>query len=264
MVRYGVALSILLTSVHSFQNQQVLVTPSNNKLTKQRAIRVQRHVSTSSSQSEYNDGSFSDAFNSVTNAARESISSAVSDDSDADEAEIGLRKQMVENRMKTYKVALPLASSSLEGKSKVLSIGLCLRQISKGRSFASSCFNLDTLEFEEIGKSSSDSESIDEQSLSRRIDGNFQGLVVSSVTKGTAAWTGGVRPGDVLRTTSATMGRKMWPKSTIEGVRSAIQSRKAASGSIEMEFQRLGDVVDNQFELSLTKPIGLQMRGKSD
>jgi hypothetical protein len=267
MVRYGIALAVLLSaaSVHSFQNQHVLVRHSSERvLTKQRKMSVQRSVSSSSSHSEYNDGSLSDALNSVTNAARESISNAVADDPDADEAEIGLKKQMVEKRMKTYKVALPLASFSL-GTSKVLSIGLFLRQINKGRALVSSHLNLDTLAYEEFGASDSvgELELMDEQGLSRRIDGEFQGIVVSSVTKGSAAWTAGVRAGDILQTTSATMGSQMWPKSTVEGVRSAMQSRKSVSGSIEMAFQRLGNAVDNQFELSLTKPIGLQMKGKS-
>lgn len=268
MVRYGIALAVLLSaaSVHSFQNQHVLVRHSSERvLTKQRKMSVQRSVSSSSSHSEYNDGSLSDALNSVTNAARESISNAVADDPDADEAEIGLKKQMVEKRMKTYKVALPLASFSLEGTSKFLSIGLFLRQINKGRALVSSHLNLDTLAYEEFGASDSvgELELMDEQGLSRRIDGEFQGIVVSSVTKGSAAWTAGVRAGDILQTTSATMGSQMWPKSTVEGVRSAMQSRKSVSGSIEMAFQRLGNAVDNQFELSLTKPIGLQMKGKS-
>jgi hypothetical protein len=270
MIRYGIALAVLLSaaSVHSFQNQHLLVRHSRDRLlTKQKKMTVQRNVSSSSSPPEYNDGSLSDALNSVTNAARESISNAVADDTDADEAEIGLKKQMVQNRMKTYKVALPLASSSLEGTSKVLSIGLFLRQINKGRAFVSSHLNLDTLKYEEFGASDSvpagELELMDEQGFSRRIGGEFQGIVVSSVTKGSAAWTAGVRAGDILQTTSATMGSQMWPKSTTEGVRSAMQSRKAVSGSIEMAFQRLGNAVDNQFELSLTKPIGLQMKGKS-
>ena len=101
----------------------------------------------------------------------------------------------------------------------------------------------------------------DEQESSRRIDGEYQGTVVSSVLKGGAAWTAGVRAGDILQATSATMGNQMWPKSTVEGVRSAMQSRKATSSSIEMEFQRIGDAEDNQFELSLSKPIGMQLKG---
>jgi hypothetical protein len=268
MVKFGTALAVLLSaaSVYAFQNQHGLVSHSNDRLlSNQKKMTIQRSVSSSSSPPEYNDGSLSDALTSVTNAARESISNAVADDADADayEAQIGRKKQMVENRMKTYKVALPLASFS---QSKVLSIGLFLRQINKGRAFGSSHMNLDTLVYEEFGAFDSvgEREMMDEQGLSRRINGEFQGIVVSSVTKGSAAWTAGVRAGDVLQTTSATMGSQMWPKSTIEGVRSAMQSRKAVSGSIEMGFQRLGEAVDNQFELSLTKPIGLQMKGKNN
>lgn len=269
MVRFGVALSVVISaaSVHSFQGQPTLVRPLNNSLIgRRRVLRVQRFVSASSSHPEYSDSSISDTLNSVTNAARDSISNAVSDDPDSDEVEIAMRKQMVENRMKTYKVALPLASSYVEAKSPLLSMGLHLRQISKGRSLDDGHLNLDTLEVEDFRKIeiSNETESMDEQGLLRRIDGEFQGVVVSSVKKGSASWKAGVRAGDILQSTSATMGKKLWPKSTLEGVRSAIVSRKATSGSIEMEFQRLGDAVDNQFELTLTKPIGLQMKETED
>ena len=119
------------------------------------------------------------------------------------------------------------------------------------------------MEFEEMTSAENleQIEFMDEQGLARRIDGEFQGIVVSSVVQGSAAWTAGVRAGDILQSTSATLGSKLWPKSTLEGVRSAMQSRRAVSNSMEMAFQRLGDAVDNQFELTLTRPIGLQLKG---
>jgi hypothetical protein len=48
----------------------------------------------------------------------------------------------------------------------------------------------------------------------------------------------------------------------LEGVRSVIQSRKAVSGSIQFELQRLGEAMDNHFELTLSRPIGLELKGK--
>ncbi|KAL3913808.1 MAG: hypothetical protein SGILL_006345, partial [Bacillariaceae sp.] len=100
--------------------------------------------------------------------------------------------------------------------------------------------------------------------IQRRIDGEFQGLVVASVEKESAGWMAGVRPGDILKTSSATIGSQLWPKSTLEGVQSAMVSRKAVSESVQFEFQRLGEIVDNQFELTLSRPIGLELKETED
>ncbi|KAL3935979.1 MAG: hypothetical protein SGBAC_008605 [Bacillariaceae sp.] len=226
---------------------------------------MQRKVS-SSTNPDYGESSLSDALNSVTNAARDQLASEFSVDADADEAQISQRKQMVERRRKAYRVQLPLTATGLMGKSEMLTIGMSLMQISKGRSFDNQCLNLDTLALEDpnvIEKEEKYSR-FDKQGLARRIDGEYQGIVVSSVLKGGAAWTAGVRAGDILQSTSATLGNQLWPKSTVEGVRSAMSSRKASSSSIEMEFQRIGDTEDNQFELSLSKPIGMQLKDTND
>ena len=226
---------------------------------------LQRRVSASSSNPEFSGGveQIGDALNSVTNAARDTINEAVSDAPDAEEVIIAEKQRLVGERVKTYLVTLPLASTSIEDKSEVLSIGLTLSQISKGRMIESTVLDLDTLEFQESRdlKNRENVKQTDESSLTKRVDGEFQGLVVSSVVEGSSAWVAGVRAGDILRTTSATLGSQLWPKSTLEGVRSAISSRRAAAGSIQMEFQRLGEAVDNQFELTLARPIGLELKG---
>jgi hypothetical protein len=95
---------------------------------------------------------------------------------------------------------------------------------------------------------------------------SFDGVVVSSVTRGGLAWQAGVRAGDVLAATSATIGSKLWPKSTLDGVRSAISSRKVISSSMDFEFRRLTvDKVEAEsvqsFELSLARPIGINVEG---
>ena len=186
MPRFGIALSLMLSaaSVCSFQNQQLPVRglASEKVNSRRETAKFQRGVSASSSHSEFGDSSLSDALNTVTSAAKDTIASAVLDEPDLDEAEIAERKKMVQNRIQTYKVPLPLASISIEGNPKVLSMGLCLCQISKGRVFEPKNLNLDTLEFEEFDSSrnTEDMEFMNEQGLSRRIDGEFQGLVVSS------------------------------------------------------------------------------------
>ena len=231
-----------------------------------------------------------EALSSVTNAAVDSIANAVKDEPDTDAQEIARKQKMVQKRQteKTYKVTLPLAPVSMSN------LGITLCQISKGRKLDSVFeLNLDTLNLEDGTKRSrstavdnvgdvelnnninindnnnndndndNDNSSVmDTSTIRRRVDGTFQGLVVSSVTVDSAGWISGVRPGDILKTTSATLGNKMWPKSTMEGVKSAIMSRKAVAESMEFEFQRLGETVDNQFELTLTRPIGFNLQGK--
>ncbi|KAL3904395.1 MAG: hypothetical protein SGARI_004938, partial [Bacillariaceae sp.] len=168
---------------------------------------------------------------------------------------------MLQNRneqQKSYKVTLPLASSSLAQSSSgsVLNLGFTLCQISKGRKIDSTVrLNLDSLELEKYTSSTAsvvqeEEEEEDETrmnlgTIQRRIDGEFQGLVVASVEKESAGWMAGVRPGDILKTSSATIGSQLWPKSTLEGVQSAMVSRKAVSESVPFELQRLGVIGDN-------------------
>jgi len=207
----------------------------------------------------------SDALNTVTTAARDSIVNAVRDEPDTDEAKIALKQQQVQGRTKTFVVTLPLPSfTAIEERSQLLTMGLSLCQVNKGREFQGLELDLDSLNFLKMDSIETQDNvmRLDEVALSRRITGEFQGLVVCAVRKDCAAWTSGVRPGDIVKATSATMGSQRWPKSTLDGVRSVIQSRKAVSQSIQFEFQRLGEAVDNQFELTLTRPIGLELQGK--
>lgn len=204
-----------------------------------------------------NDANIGDALSSVTNAAVDSIANAVKDEPDVDAQEVARKQKMVQKRLtaKSYKVNLPLAASS--------DIGIRLCRVSKGRKLDSDLeLNLDTLEFEDGSLRSGSEVEMDMANIQRRIDGVFRGLIVSSVRENSAGWEAGVRPGDILKKTSATLGKNMWPKSTLEGVKSAISSRKAVAGSMDFEFQRLVETVDNQFELTLTRPIGFNLKGK--
>ena len=63
--------------------------------------------------------------------------------------------------------------------------------------------------------------------------------------------------------------QKLWPKSTLDGVRSAISSRKVLTPTMDFEFRRLdalegSDIADNikSFELNLSRPIGINIEGK--
>ena len=290
---WSLALAILLASNAatpgtSFQSSGISNSIVNNQIEKHITLRRRKKSSTTkititkigtskssltsmaadASSSFNNDkDAIGDALSSVTNAAVDSIANVVKDEPDVDAEEIARKQKMVQKRQtgKTYKVTLPLAESS------VSDIGIRVCQFSKGRNLESVFeLNFDTLLLEDSTKRSADTDEandnkdteMDMYKIQRRIDGEFQGLVVSYVAENSSGWKAGVRPGDILRTTSATLGNQMWPKSTLDGVRSAISSRKAVADTMEFEFQRLGETVDNQFELTLTRPIGLNLRGK--
>jgi len=99
---------------------------------------------------------------------------------------------------------------------------------------------------------------------------NGNGIVVSRVVRGGLAWKAGVRAGDKLLATSATMGEKIWPKSTLDGVRSAISSRKLMSSTMKFQFQRSDETLIGEselvqeFELSLSRPMGIHIEDTKD
>lgn len=123
----------------------------------------------------------------------------------------------------------------------VNSVGMSLRQVSKGRRLSELALDVDTLRFqsffdelqgrkivesdsvsgengdfaERVGNEGfSDSQEADllgyiqvlQNSALAMLQESFDGVVVSSVTMGSLAWEAGIRAGDVLTATSATLG----------------------------------------------------------
>ena len=65
-----------------------------------------------------------------------------------------------------------------------------------------------------------------------------------------------------------TRKQKMWPKSTLDGIRSAISSRKVMSPTMKFQLQRICDEnlvseaeLVQEFELSLSRPMGIHIEG---
>lgn len=172
------------------------------------------------------------------------------------------------------------------------SVGMSLRQVYSGRKLSELALDVDTLRFQSFvdelqgrrveGQEGDDAEvtigmdgketsaamgsvQVLQNSALDMVKASFDGVVVSSVAQGGLAWNAGVRAGDVLTATSATIGSKLWPKSTLDGVRSAISSRKVLSSTMNFEFCRLAsEMVDGvedvqSFELSLSRPIGINV-----
>jgi hypothetical protein len=172
-------------------------------------------------------------------------------------------------------------------------VGMSLRQVTSGRRLSELALDVDTLRFQsfvdELQGRTVLEEDIEEEaeegggedhlllgsiqvlqnSALNELRESFDGVLVSSVARGGLAWEAGVRAGDVLVGTSATIGNKLWPKSTLDGVRSAISSRKVLSSTMEFEFRRLGSQVGDaavdgveSFELNLSRPIGINVEGE--
>jgi len=270
------------TNTAAEQRTAVLTTPSQSSLTSM-AADASSSFTNDEGEGDSNNN-IGEALSSATNAAVDSIANAVKDEPDTDAQEIARRQELVRKRQteKSYKVILSLSESSNMG------IRLCQIQMSTTTTTATATgqsldcvleLDLDTMEVNERTQQQQqqqDSDDVyhqevmDSSTIRRRMmmttnnGGDFRGLVVSSVTEEGAGWAAGVRPGDILKSTSATLGSRMWPKSTLEGVKSAITSRKAVSDTMEFEFQRPVETDDNQFELTLTRPIGFNLKETED
>lgn len=208
---------------------------------------------------------------------------AAEDDTEVEEAmqaAIDQKQQQIQERqqrqqgLKKFRVTLPLQKQGAAGSSSAVveSLGMAVCQVEKGRNVLPRVLDLDTLQMER------EEQPLSATFLSKNpIDPIFRGLIVCYVAEGGLAWQQGIRCGDRLLSVSATLGDTLWPKSTLEGVQSAISSRKALSsksGSVSLDLARVDGTsntlyttetkLDNQFELTLTRPIGLILQETAD
>lgn len=129
------------------------------------------------------------------------FSKALEEEEDAYEAEMAQRKQIILEQRRQYDVTLSLKQS----------LGITLCQVDAGQEFSDLDLNLDSLVFQSplapISEAN-DGEALtmNPAQVTKRLDSNFRGIVVSSVVVGGHAWNNGVRPGDTLISTSATLG----------------------------------------------------------
>ena len=91
------------------------------------------------------------------------------------------------------------------------------------------------------------------------------GVTVSMVYEAGNAANEGVRVGDVVLATSASIGPQMWEKSTVAGVESAIRTR--VDGKVRLRLRRgtqrppLWDVpLQWTYDVELGRPLGLVLR----
>jgi len=171
-----------------------------------------------------------------------------------------------------YGVEIPIVGTLNREKN----LGLSLREVKDG-DLSELCLELDTLRYVSLEEEVMRHQKLDCSTGDEGSDGSIQildektldgvsGIVISSVGRGGIAWDLGIRAGDLLVATSATIGNKMWPKSTFEGVRSAISSRRVMSKTMQVKFQRAnemsrisGSELVQEFEVSLTRPMGIHI-----
>lgn len=160
-------------------------------------------------------------------------------------------------------------------------LGFYLKQVDENGVFSECALDVDSLKYISAEKDAILHKGVERMSGEEGPNGTFQivaedstltgngGIVVSSIQRGGLAWNKGVRAGDLLLATSATLGDNMWPKSTLDGVRSAISSRKVVSSGMQFQFRRVGALqseaeIVQEFELNLTRPMGIHIEDSQE
>lgn len=189
------------------------------------------------------------------------------------------RRELLRDRFTaagTYRIQLPLVQqvSSVNYKTKLF--GMTVVEVTPGLRISERELDLDTMRI----TIANDPE---EMQVPASLDLDFRGLLVKSVVPDSPAERVGVQAGDVLAAVSATIGGAVWPKSTLQGVQSALSSRRLTSGTVTLELRRLeseakkAEVVDAdveagvlansanpQYELTLTRPLSFQIGESGD
>jgi pentatricopeptide repeat protein len=175
----------------------------------------------------------------------------------------------------SYRVQIPLVQEAASSANVLF--GMSLAEASSGRAVSNRRLNLDTMSTEYVDGDA-------QEPWVQNLDVTFCGLVVTSVLRDSPMAQAGVQTGDVVTAISATMGANVWPTSTLQGIQSALSSRKITSGSVTFELQRpslalanekadsnvqsvdetsmaasVAVTSDTQYELKLTRPLGFQI-----
>eukprot|EP00594_Rhizosolenia_setigera_P014684 CAMPEP_0178956734 /NCGR_PEP_ID=MMETSP0789-20121207/10454_1 /TAXON_ID=3005 /ORGANISM="Rhizosolenia setigera, Strain CCMP 1694" /LENGTH=1089 /DNA_ID=CAMNT_0020638767 /DNA_START=279 /DNA_END=3548 /DNA_ORIENTATION=+ len=194
------------------------------------------------------------------------------------------------NQTKTITTLTTDAAATATGVDSVgVRMGLSLKQIGKGKVVSDYALNLDSLRYvdeeeslarkaslssnsnsqQNNSKTTTTSTSMFQTTLENVLDNDFEGIVVSYVEPESESWNLGVREGDILVSTQATIGDNFWPKKTLDGVRSAISSRRVISNQMSFQFRKgveaSSSVLESQttqtttFEIVLKRPIGINV-----
>ena len=133
----------------------------------------------------------------------------------------------------TYRVNLPLVKSRAASSSKVteLLFGITVAEVTPGRVLSNRRLDLDSMLTEIVDNG------IEEERLLQNLHGNYRGLIITSILTQSPLAMAGVKVGDMITAISATIGDNIWPTSTLQGIQSALSSRKLTSGSVTIEVR---------------------------
>uniref|UniRef100_A0A7S3JYF5 PDZ domain-containing protein n=1 Tax=Aureoumbra lagunensis TaxID=44058 RepID=A0A7S3JYF5_9STRA len=111
--------------------------------------------------------------------------------------------------------------------------------------------------------------------LGLKLNEDELGVYISSVENGMGAEKAGLRVGDRVIATSATIGDAMWPKKSLAGVESSVRSRLMARGSVKVRIERNLDeseaavaalvgrsLITETWNVQLKKPLGLTLSSR--
>mmetsp|Transcript_19307 Transcript_19307/g.21561 ORF Transcript_19307/g.21561 Transcript_19307/m.21561 type:complete len:1019 (+) Transcript_19307:98-3154(+) len=185
-----------------------------------------------------------------------------------DEENQTFEKQLEQKKRKTrQRMRGGLLDVSLDMASSAQKIGVVLAQVNEGQELIPMentnnkyLLNLDTLQY----RSFPDSVKNVQELIESRVGALYSGVVVLAVDPKGQGYEQGIRPGDTLVASSATMGDNMWPKRTLEGLRSSMSSRKVVSSLVRLQFQGAVAKTDNRYELDIVKPIGMEVEEDDD
>jgi hypothetical protein len=203
MVKYeyavGVLVALALGSSEAFSPARSVVAPLRLEL---RGL-LRRDMSASTLYNPDDKNDIQTAFQTMSSECLDSLSGALSDDDDPYEVEIALKKQMVKARadrptLGTYRVSFAMANP----------LGMTFCQMDPGLVFSDVDLDVDTLTSQAAPLSGANANlaTIDLKTTQERLGPNFRGILVSSVVKEGRAWKAGIRPGDIVAATSATVG----------------------------------------------------------
>ena len=196
MVRYGQNAVIAVIIFSAFSSTNAFGVPK-------RTIARQQTTTQLATSLDY-DQAFPDKSKGIRDALQkvgEATMESLSQEDEEYETELAERKRMVEQRCTgTYSASLPIDGSK--------ELGVVLSQINKGFQMREVSLGMDTLGSVQTAAAQDDSsmEYVTLEDLSKRLREEFRGVVVTAISKDGAGWNAGIRPGDVLISTSATVG----------------------------------------------------------
>lgn len=140
----------------------------------------------------------------------------------------------------TYRIQLPLHTDNM---------GITLTHVSPGRVVSEKQLNLDTMRITALPNDAF------APTVPSALDSSFRGLLVTAVVPDSPAAQAGVQVGDILVAASATWGSAVWPTSTLEGVQSALSSRRLTSQRVTLELRRLEPLSTAEDSTKSTEPV---------